>query len=211
MPSPATPVDIAAAIAKRDRSFRPVIALAGPPPLRSRAAPVGERFPALVSSITSQLLATKAADTIHRRVVDVCGGEVTVASVLVAGAEQLKGAGLNRTKAQAMVGLAQDVLDQRVRLDRHGRMSDEEIVRDVASVRGIGPWTAQMYLIFTMGRRDVWPAGDFGVRNGWSALHGLDEIVSESQLRLDGDRFEGVRTAVAWYCWRAVDLKRQSN
>ena len=211
MPSPATPVDIAAAIAQRDRSFRPVIALVGPPPLRRRAAPVGDRFPALVSSITSQLLATKAADTIHRRVVDVCGGEVTVASVLGAGAEQLKGAGLNRTKAQAMVDLAQDVLEQRVRLDRHGRMSDDEIVRDVASVRGIGPWTAQMYLIFTMGRRDVWPAGDFGVRNGWSALHGLDEIISESQLRLDGDRFEGVRTAVAWYCWRAVDLQRQSN
>lgn len=211
MPSISSSQEIAAFIVGRDRAFKTVVDRAGPPPLRRRAAPVSDRFPDLVSSITSQLLATKAADTIHRRVVEACGGAVSVESVLGAGPEQLKGAGLNRTKAQAMVDLAQDVLDQRVRLDQHGRMSDDEIVRDVVSVRGIGPWTAQMYLIFTMGRRDVWPAGDFGVRNGWSRLHGLDEIVSESQLRGDGALFEGVRTAVAWYCWRAVDLARQPN
>ena len=70
-------------------------------------------------------------------------------------------------------------------------MSDDEIVRDVASVRGIGPWTAQMYLISTMSRPDVWPIGDYGVRVGWSLLHGLDETISEKDLLVAGERFDG--------------------
>jgi DNA-3-methyladenine glycosylase II len=197
-----SPQDVAAYIAKRDKAFKPIIALAGHPPQRRRASPVAERYPSLVRSITHQLLATSAAATIHGRVVDACGGTVT---------EKLRAAGLNRTKAQAMVLLAEDVLARRVRLHHHGRMSDEEIVRDVAAVRGIGPWTAQMYLMSTLARRDVWPTGDYGVRNGWSLLHGLDEIVSEAQLRLDGERFAGVRTSVAWYCWEAVHFSKLAN
>ena len=103
-----------------------------------------------------------------------------------------------------MVDLAHDVRDRRVNLSRHGRMSDDEIVRDVASVRGIGPWTAQMYLISTMSRPDVWPIGDYGVRVGWTLLHGLDETISEKDLLVAGERFVGARTSVAWYCWEAV-------
>jgi DNA-3-methyladenine glycosylase II len=200
-----SPQDVAAYIAKRDKAFKPIIALAGHPPQRRRASPVAERYPSLVRSITHQLLATSAAATIH------CGGTVTAESIMNAGTEKLRAAGLNRTKAQAMVLLAEDVLARRVRLHHHGRMSDEEIVRDVAAVRGIGPWTAQMYLMSTLARRDVWPTGDYGVRNGWSLLHGLDEIVSEAQLRLDGERFAGVRTSVAWYCWEAVHFSKLAN
>ena len=110
-----------------------------------------------------------------------------------------------------MVLLAEEVLAQRVRLHYHGRMSDEEIVRDVVAVRGIGPWTAQMYLMSTLARPDVWPTGDYGVRNGWSLLHGLDEIVSEAQLRIAGERFVGVRTSVSWYCWEAVHFSKLAN
>ena len=210
MPSPKSPIEIADFIAKRDRAFKGIVALAGPPP-RPRPARVDDRFAALVRSITFQLLATNAANTIHGRVVEACGGEVSVESILKAGSEKLKGAGLNRTKAQAMVNLARDVLDERVQLSRHGRMSDDEIVKDVASVRGIGPWTAHMYLMFTLARPDVWPVGDYGVRNGWSMLHGLDEMVTEVQLRGLGDVFEGARSSVAWYCWEAVHLSRQAK
>ena len=211
VPAPLTPLEAAAFIAKRDRAFRPIITLAGPPPLRRRAAGVNERFPSLVQSITFQLLATKAADTIHARVVASCGGTVNPDSIIKAGPELLRAAGLNRTKAQAMVDLAHDVNQRRVDLARHGRMSDLEIVKDVSSVKGIGPWTAQMYLISTMSRHDVWPTGDYGVRVGWSILHGLDETISESELRDEGERFSGVRTAVAWYCWRAVHFARQAK
>ena len=198
------PEEVADFIAKRDRAFKPIIALAGPPPLRRRAAAVDDRFPSLVRSITHQLLATSAATTIHGRVVDVCGGIVNVQSIIAAGPEKLREAGLNRTKAQAMVDLARDVRDSRVILSRHGRMSDDEIVDDVASVRGIGPWTAQMYLISTMSRPNVWPIGDYGVRVGWSILHRLDETISEKELLVAGERFSGARTSVAWYCWEAV-------
>lgn len=208
VPPHASPQEVATYIAQRDKHFKPIIALAGPPPMKSRAAGVNDRFPSLVRAITHQLLATSAATTIHGRVVATCGGTVDVHSIINAGPEQLRAAGLNNTKARAMVELAHDIRDQRLRLERHGRMSDDDIVRDVSGVRGIGPWTAQMYLINTMARRDVWPIGDYGVRVGWSLLHGLDETISEKELRERGQRFAGVRTSVAWYCWEATHFAK---
>ena len=104
---------------------------------------------------------------------------------------ELKGAGLSRTKAEAMIDLAEHVSDGRVHLARHGYMSDDEILAEVTAVRGIGPWTAHMYLMHTMGRRDVWPVGDYGVRNGWSIIHQLDETISERDLAVVGERFAG--------------------
>jgi DNA-3-methyladenine glycosylase II len=211
VPTNATPQEVATFIVRRDKAFKPIIALAGPPPLRRRAASVDNRFPSLVRSITHQLLATSAATTIHGRVVDACGGTVTVHTIIAAGPDALRGAGLNRTKAQAMVDLAHDVRDGRVQLEKHGRLSDDDIVRNVSGVRGIGPWTAQMYLISTMARPDVWPTGDYGVRVGWSLLHHLDETISEAELRDEGERFAGVRTSVAWYCWQAVHFAKQAK
>lgn len=198
---------IARDIARRDRAFRDVVREAGPPPAR-RNARVDERFPSLVRSIVFQLLATSAASTIHARVSDACGGTIDVAAILRTGVDDLKSAGLSRTKAEAMVELAHHVSDRRVDVARHGRMSDDEVIREVTAVRGIGPWTAQMYLMHTLARPDVWPAGDYGVRNGWSILHGLDEMISEVDLREQGERFVGLRTDVAWYCWQAVHFSR---
>ena len=202
--------DIARDIVARDAFFAPVVARAGLPPAR-RGAPVAERFPALVRSITFQLLATSAANTIHARVADLCGGDVTPASVMTTGVDALRGAGLNATKAGAMYDLAQRVADGDIRLDQHGRLSNEDITKELTVVRGVGPWTVQMYLMHTMGRRDVWPVGDYGVRNGWSLLHGLPGIISERDLRVAGDDLVGVRSDVAWYCWQAVHFHRLDN
>lgn len=202
--------DIATLIARRDRAFRAIIREVGPPPTRRRAG-VHQRFSDLAESITFQLLATKAATTIHARVRALCGGDVSVQNVLALDVAQLRGVGLSRTKAEAMIDLAQCVHDGRVRVARHGHMSDEEVIRDVTVVRGIGPWTAQMYLMHTLARPDVWPSGDFGVRHGWSVTHDLDDMVSEMELRKAGARFEGVRSAVAWYCWQAVDDRTRAN
>jgi DNA-3-methyladenine glycosylase II len=116
--------------------------------------------------------------------------------------------GLSNAKAAAMLGLAARSLDGRIRLAQHGRMSDHDVLVDVVAVRGIGEWTAQMYLMHTLGRHDVWPSGDLGVRNGWTLVHGLDELVTEKDLRRRGDDFAGVRSDVAWYCWQAVHLAR---
>jgi DNA-3-methyladenine glycosylase II len=90
-------------------------------------------------------------------------------------------------------------------------MSDAEVLREVTAVRGIGPWTGQMYLMHTLARPDVWPVGDFGVRSGWSLVHGDDEVVSERDLSLAGERFEGLRSSVAWYCWEAVHVHRGAH
>ncbi len=197
-------------IIKRDRKFEPIIRLAGLPPGR-RNGPVDERFGSLIRSITFQLLTTKAAGTIHGRVHELCGDTVNVEAILNVGVDQLRSAGLSRTKAQAMVDLAQRVRDQEVRIAHHGRMSDADILREVTTVRGIGPWTGQMYLMNTLARTDVWPVGDFGVRSGWSLLHEHDEIISEQELRVVGEKFVGVRSAVAWYCWEAVHFQRAAN
>jgi DNA-3-methyladenine glycosylase II len=210
MPAPLSRAETAAYIAKRDRAFTPIIELAGLPP-RRRNGPVDERFGSLVRSITFQLLTTKAADTIHGRVHELCDNSVSVENILGVGVDQLRSAGLSRTKAQAMVDLAKKVRDQQVQLARHGRMSDLEILREVTTVRGIGPWTGQMYLMNTLARTDVWPVGDFGVRSGWSLLHGDEEIITENELRVAGEKFKGVRTAVAWYCWEAVHFQRRAR
>jgi DNA-3-methyladenine glycosylase II len=202
-----TPRERARAIANFDPSFAALIKQIGPAP-RRRSAPVAERFGFLARSITYQLLATKAANTIHQRVIDLCGGEVSPLSITAAGHANLRGVGLSNAKAAAMLDLAARALDGRIRLAQHGRMSDHDVLVDVVAVRGIGEWTAQMYLMHTLGRHDVWPSGDLGVRNGWTILHGLDELITEKDLRRHGDVFEGVRSDVAWYCWQAVHLAR---
>lgn len=195
---------VAQLIARRDPAFRELVRAVGPPP-SPRPAPVSDRFASLVRSISFQLLATAAATTIHRRVVDACDGNPSVPTLLAMDVTRLRAAGLSRVKAEAMIELASHVHDGRIRLERHGYMNDHEVIREVTAVRGIGPWTAQMYLMFTLARRDVWPASDFGVRNGWSQLHGLDEMIEERALRAAGAPFEGFRSAVAFYCWRVVD------
>jgi DNA-3-methyladenine glycosylase II len=208
-PAP-SPADTAREIARRDPAFKRIIRVAGPPP-RRRNAPVDERFAFLVRSITFQLLTTKAATTIHGRVHELCGEAVSVDAVLDVGADGLRTAGLSRTKARAMVELAELVSENRIQLARHGRMGDDEVLAEVTAVRGIGPWTAQMYLMHTLARPDVWPVGDFGVRSGWSLVHGDDEVVSERDLREAGERFAGLRSSVAWYCWEAVHVHRGTN
>ncbi len=198
------PEAVSRLIARRDPAFRRYVRAFGPPPA-PRRAPVADRFPSLIESISFQLLATAAATTIHRRVVQVCGGRPTVDALLATEVGDLRSAGLSRTKAEAMIDLARHVADGRIRLERHGRMSDDEVIAEVTAVRGIGPWTAQMYLMFTLARPDVWPTGDFGVRSGWSRIHGLDTPISERELREAGSTFAGYRSAVAFYCWRIVD------
>jgi 3-methyladenine DNA glycosylase/8-oxoguanine DNA glycosylase len=202
-----TPEERAKIIARRDPSFKKLTKVVGPPPPR-RNARVDSRFPNLARSITFQLLATKAADTIHQRVIDLCEGSVSPESIIVAGHANLRGVGLSNAKAAAMLDLAACAGDGRVRFAHHGRMSDDEVLEEVVSVRGLGPWTAQMYLMHTLGRHDIWPSSDLGVRHGWSLIHDLDEMISVKDLHSEGAIFEGVRSDVAWYCWEAVHLSR---
>jgi len=102
--------------------------------------------------------------------------------------------------------LAQHVVDGDVLLDRVGRLSDDEIVRELTLVRGIGRWTAEMFLIFQLGRLDVWPVDDFGVRKGYGRIYALPEAPKPRALDELGEAFRPYRSVAAWYCWRATEL-----
>ena len=155
--------------------------------------------------ICYQQLAGRAAAAIHGRFEALFDGKPTPEAVLAMPLEQLRGAGLSNAKATSIVDLAEKVDAGDVALDRVARLPDEEVVRELVLVRGIGEWTAHMFLMFQLGRLDVWPTLDFGVRNGFARLYRLDEMPTPKQLGPEGDRFRPYRSLVAWYCWRAVD------
>ena len=163
------------------------------------------RFESLAEIIVYQQLAGRAAATIHGRFVGALEGTVTPEAVLAASDELLASCGLSRAKASSIRDLADQVAAGRIELERIGRLSDDEVVDHLTRVRGIGPWTAQMFLLGTLGRLDVWPTGDYGVRAGFGRAWGLDEIPTAKELTELGEPFRPYRSLVAWYCWRVVD------
>ena len=119
----------------------------------------------------------------------------------------LRGAGLSANKLAAIRDLCLKVADGTVVLEHVGRLSDEDIIERLVTVRGIGRWTAEMLLIFELRRLDVWPVDDLGVRKGYAAIHGLPEMPVPRALQELGDPLRPYRSLAAWYCWRAVDTQ----
>ncbi len=191
-------------LAARDPVLARLTERYGPPRLGGRR-PAGTRFAVLASAICYQQLAGKAAATIHGRFVAAVGGEMTPEKVLATPVDALREAGLSAAKAAAVKDLAQKVADGQVSLERIGRLSDEEVVDHLVQVRGIGRWTAEMFLLGTLGRLDVWPVGDYGVRAGFGSAWGLPEIPAPAVLHDLGEAFRPYRSIVAWYCWQVVD------
>lgn len=194
-----------AEVAERDPVMRRLIEQGGPMKLRPPRDP--DHFVELMESIVYQQLAGAAAAAIWRRVAALFDPRITPEAVLATSDEALRSAGLSRNKAASIRDLATKVADGTVPLERINRLRDDVIVERLSQVRGIGPWTAEMFLIFTLRRLDVWPVLDYGVRKGWALAYGLPELPTPKQLHPEGDRFRPYRTVVAWYCWRAVDLK----
>ena len=141
-----------------------------------------DRFAALAQSIAYQQLAGRAAATIWGRVRDAVGEPFTPATVLGTDPTDLRGAGLSGAKTAALVDLATKCADGTVRLERVGRMDDAAVIEHLTVVRGIGPWTAQMFLLFDLRRLDVWPTGDYGVRAGFARAFGRDTMPTEREL-----------------------------
>lgn len=168
----------------------------------------GDYFQALVRSILYQQLAGKAAAAIHARFIAAVGGFVTPGSVLATPVGDLRGAGLSGAKAASVLDLATKVADGVVPLDGIEAYEDEDIISRLSTVRGIGRWTAEMFLLFELGRLDIWPVGDLAVRAGWGMIHGLANPPTEKELKPLGDRYRPYRSLVAWYCWQAVHLSR---
>ena len=194
------------ALARADAIFRPVIRRAGPCQLAPERS--FEPFGALAHAIAHQQLHGKAAATILGRFKDQVGkGEFPDAAVVKkARFDALRAVWFSNAKALALKALAAKTLDGTVPTARALRkMSDEEIVERLTEVRGVGRWTVQMLLMFRLGRLDVWPIDDFGVRNGWSKLHRQRELVKPKVLLPVGERYRPYRSVAAWYCWRALE------
>ncbi len=194
----------AAILAGRDPVLRRLVAEAGP---ASVGPPAEAHFAALVRAILYQQLAGPAAAAIHGRLIVALGGEVTPERLLALPAAALRTAGLSARKAASLQDLAARVLDGTVLLDPSALRaeSDAEVVTRLTAVRGIGKWTAEMFLMFQLRRLDVWPTGDLGVRKGFGLAWGIPTPTAK-ELDPLGDRYRPYRSVVAWYCWRAAEL-----
>jgi DNA-3-methyladenine glycosylase II len=194
----------AAILADRDPVLRRLAAEAGP----ARVPPPSlTHFEALVRAIVYQQLATAAAVAIHGRLVAALGGEVTPQRLLAMADADLRAAGLSANKTASVRDLAGKVLDGTVLLDPAGLRAepDDEVVARLSAVRGIGRWTAEMFMMFQLRRLDVWPTGDLGVRKGFGLAWAIP-TPTPKQLEPLGDPYRPYRSAVAWYCWRAAEL-----
>jgi DNA-3-methyladenine glycosylase II len=194
-----------AAISAADPLMAAFIARAGP--LESRPGQ-GDHFKSLARAVVFQQLAGRAAAAIHGRVEAALGGEVSAAGILAISPETLRAAGLSTNKTASLIDLATKSLDGTVPLAGIEQLDDDEIVARLTTVRGIGRWTAEMFLLFELQRPDVWPVDDLGVRNGWSLIHDLPELIKPKALEAAGERLRPHRSVVALYCWHAVHLAR---
>jgi DNA-3-methyladenine glycosylase II len=196
-------------LASRDPVLAALIATAGPIRIGRRT---GSHFAGLVEAIVYQQLAGAAATAIHRRLVAALDDDVRPEALLALSDETLRAAGLSANKARSLRDLATKVLGGTVALSPRAlsHQPDEEVIACLSTVRGIGPWTAQMFLIFRLRRLDVWPTGDFGVRQGYGLAWKVP-MPTARELEPLGDPYRPYRTVVAWYCWRAVELHAGGN
>jgi DNA-3-methyladenine glycosylase II len=188
-------------LSRRDPVLKKVIAALGPCTLRPAAA---DSFLVLVRAIVSQMISTKAAASIYARVESALGpAGLSPASLLAAGEEALRGAGLSGTKARGLLDLAERVQGGVLPLERLPELSDDEVLAHLLPVRCVGAWTAQMFLIFCLGRLDVLPVDDFGLRAGVQEQYGLAALPGRADLRQRAEPWRPYRSVATWYFWRS--------
>lgn len=197
---------------KLEPKFKPLYEKFGPCPIPSERD--YSAYEALFRAIVYQQLSGKAASTILGRVLklfdlEILGDIVSFPSphsVLAMDDEAMRGAGLSWNKIKSINDLSQKKIDNIVP-DNHeiSHLSNDEIVERLTSVRGIGRWTVEMYLIFTLGREDIWPIDDLGVRKGYQQIFGLEEMPKPKEIANMADNLKPYRSYAAWYCWRVCD------
>ena len=196
-------------VASRDPVLAELVSRVGP--IKHRPRDPDGPFGALVRAIVFQQLAGRAAQAIHGRVRATVGDTLTPETLNKASDAALRAAGLSANKLASLRDLSAKVLDGTVVLTRTSRRSEHELVAELVTVRGIGRWTAEMYLMFQLRRLDVWPVDDLGVRQGYGLAWKLEPPPTAKQLEPLGDRFRPYRSIVARYCWAAVPLFRRDG
>jgi DNA-3-methyladenine glycosylase II len=195
-------------LSRADRRLARVILRAGPFPTAPRHP--RHPFPSLFEAIAYQQITGKAAQTILGRVKAIFGhpGMPTPEEILNASPEDLRAAGLSRQKIAAAKDLAAKVLDGTVPpLAKLHRMSEEEIIEKLTAVRGIGEWTAQMFLMSRLGRPDILPVNDYGLRKGFGRVYGHADMPKPQIIMEHGERWRPYRSFASWYLWRAAEEK----
>ena len=199
---------IVAEVAEMDRKFAPLIDRR-PLCTIGRNVPTQSHFESLVSSVISQQLAVKAAEIIHGRLVDLCKGTINAKKLITLDDVSLREIGVSGAKARTIKGLASAVVDKTIPIDSIDEIhNDQEIYDKLTSLWGIGRWTVEMFMMFQLGRLDVWPTGDLAVRRGWDIIHKNKEETVAKALDLKGEKLHPYRSVVAWYCYQAVHESR---
>lgn len=190
-------------LADRDPVIARLVDETGLPEL---SPPEESHFGALVQAIVYQQLAGAAASAIHRRLIAAMDGRAEPERLLALDDTALRQAGLSGAKTASLRDLSAKILDGTVVLDPAGLAaeSDGEVVARLSSVRGIGRWTAEMFLMFQLRRLDVWPTGDLGVRKGYGLAWDIP-MPPPKQLEALGEPYRPYRSVLAWYCWRAAE------
>ncbi|HVY79200.1 MAG TPA: DNA-3-methyladenine glycosylase [Solirubrobacterales bacterium] len=171
---------------------------------RSEERPA-DAYGALLRAIVGQQLSTKAARTIHGRVLELFGGSTpSPAQLLEADEADLRGAGLSGRKVEYVRDLATHVIDGELELDRLDRLSDEEVIEEIVAVRGLGVWTAEMFLLFHLERPDVLSGGDLGIRKAVQIEYGLDEMPAPTRVLEIGEPWRPHRSLASLYLWESL-------
>lgn len=176
-------------------------------PLPSQHEPRTDLYGALLRSITGQQLSVKAAAAIYGRLIARFGGRApTPEEILADDPDELRtAAGLSRAKTNSLRSLAEHVIEGTLALDRLDALPDEEVIRELVAVKGIGEWTAHMYLMFTLHRPDLLPTGDQGIKNALMAAYGLDAVPSPEAMTEIAEPWRPYRTRACLYLWRSLD------
>jgi len=194
----------ARSLAARDERFARLLKQVGAP----RIAQHDSTFESIARSIAYQQLAGPAARAIWGRVCALFeNGQPEAAAALRKRDATYRKAGLSGPKTQSLKDLARHVKDGRVDPEGLSALSDEEVIEVLTQVRGIGPWSAQMHLMFSLARPDVWPTGDLGVRKGWAVFTGSPSTPTARELDALGDPYLPYRSILAWYMWRIHDVE----
>jgi DNA-3-methyladenine glycosylase II len=175
-------------------------------------APAVDPFPALVRTITAQQISTKAAATIHGRLVALMpGGVATPAGLLELTDDQLRQAGLSRQKTAYLRDLAAKVASGELPVDTLDAMADEEVIEAIVKVKGLGRWSAEMFLMFRLRRPDVLPVDDLGIVNAIQRLYKLRKKPKADRIRKIGETWRPYRTVACWYLWRSLESTKTSK
>jgi len=190
-----------------DPVMKAIIDAVGPYTLRFER----DRFAMLVRSIVSQQISTSAARAIRKRLQDLAGPTgLTAANLVRFSLDELRSVGLSPQKAAYVADLSSKVNEGTVDLRQLGRLTDEQVVEQLTQVKGIGRWKAQMFLIFSLGRPDVLPHDDFGVRTAIRDRYGLAELPDKATSHAIAAPWRPWASVASWYCWRSLDLTRNT-